>query len=160
MSESICSLKFEFGGDLMDKDNNRIRNLLNFLNTTRDNAYWYPLTRLKIDIPIVSYNVDKIYKDEQIVVIRHLLENCKIDSVIMIQMDHGLVVENENMIELLYASDDAGYDFPWYVETYYYDSSEKWMIYVSHEGTITFAGEEIVAFAKKILPSEYLYGMG
>ena len=56
-----------------------------------------------------------------------------------------MVFENENIIELLYSSDDAGYDFPWYVETYYYDSSEKWMIYVSHEGTITFAGEEIVA---------------
>lgn len=82
----------------MDKVNNRIRNLLEFLNTTRDNAYWYPLTKLKFDIPIVSYNVDKIYKDNQIVAIQYLLENCKIDSVIMIQTDHGLVFENENMI--------------------------------------------------------------
>lgn len=142
----------------MDKSNNRIRNLLSFLNTTRDNSYWYPLTRLKIDLPIISYNVDKIYKEDQIILLRNLLESCKIDRVIMIQMNHGIVIENENIIELLYAIDDSGYDFPWYVETYYYDSSKKWMIYVSHEGTITFAGEEIVAFAKKILPLDYLYG--
>ena len=58
---------------------------------------------------------------------------------------------------MLYAGDGAGYDFPWFVETYYYDNSKKWMIYVSHEGTITFAGEEIVLLAKKILSGEYLY---
>ncbi len=99
----------------------------------------------------------KLYKDGRIAELKQLLQGCKVNSVTMIQPEHGLAFENKNMIELIYASDDAGYDFPWYVETYYYDSSEKWMIYVSHEGTVTFAGEEMVACAKKILLEEYLY---
>ncbi len=44
----------------MDKGKNKIRNLLEFLNTTRNTAYWYPLTKLKLEIPIVAYNIDKI----------------------------------------------------------------------------------------------------
>ena len=47
------------------------------------------------------------------------------------------------MIRLLYEKDGIGYNFPWYVETFYYDPSRRWMIYVSHEGTITFTGNEI-----------------
>ena len=42
------------------------------------------------------------------------------------------------------------------MEAYYYDATKQWMIYVSHEGTITYAGEEMVKFAKEIIPEKYI----
>ena len=55
------------------------------------------------------------------------------------------------MIRLLYEKDGIGYNFPWYVETFYYDPSRRWMIYVSHEGTITFTGNEITQAANNFI---------
>ena len=57
---------------------------------------------------------------------------------------------------LLYEADADGYNFPWYVESYYYDSSKRWMIYTSHDFTITFAGEKLVRTAKEIIDHKYL----
>lgn len=139
----------------MDK---KVRDLIEFLNTTRDTGttYWYPLCTLKIDIPVVACNIDKIYKDNQICLLEQILQLCIISNVTMIQLNPGEVFENKNLIELLYARDKDGYDFPWCVEAYYYDTTKQWMIYVSHEGTITYAGEEMVKFAKEIIPEKYI----
>lgn len=60
------------------------------------------------------------------------------------------------MIRLLYEKDGIGYNFPWYVETFYYDPSRRWMIYVSHEGTINFTGNEITQAANRIISSQYM----
>ena len=57
---------------------------------------------------------------------------------------------------LQYEADADGYNFPWYVESYYYDSSKRWMIYTSHDFTITFAGEKLVRTAKEIIDHKYL----
>ena len=40
---------------------------------------------------------------------------------------------------------------------FYFDSTETWLVYVSHEGTISFTGGEIVQAAKAIIPSQYIY---
>ena len=61
----------------------------------------------------------------------------------------------KNMTKLLYEQDDNGYVFPWMQEMYYYDKSEEWIIYVSHEGTITFAGEKLMQISKRIIPDFY-----
>ena len=55
----------------------------------------------------------------------------------------------------LYEKDDAGYIFPWIDEEYYFDRSESWIIYVSHEGTITFAGEQMPGISETIIPDRY-----
>lgn len=126
-------------------------------NTFYDTLYWYPLTHLKNDIPVVAYKIDDLYKENMIDSIKEVLVACGIKTVKTFQTDYMTLLKNDNIIDLLYEKDKDGYNFPWYVETFYYDKSQKWMIYVSHEGTITFTGESIVKIAKRIIPERYLY---
>ena len=127
-----------------------IKRLTDTLNDIREvNTYWYPLVKIKSDVPAVAYNVEKIYADEKIELLEAILKACGIKQVTVVQMDHGLVYESEDMYKLLYEKDEDGYIFPWVNETYYFDETKQWMIYVSHEGTITFTGSDIVLRAQQ-----------
>lgn len=70
-------------------------------------------------------------------------------------MNYKEYFEGDDIRRLLYEKDEDGYTFPWYVETYYFDDTEKWMIYVSHEGTISFTGSKIVKIADEVLGGNY-----
>lgn len=112
--------------------------------------YWYPLCALKKEVPVVAYDVDRIYKEDKIGQIEKVISACKIAQCVSFQMQYGnMKRRNENLLELLYERDKDGYTFPWYVETFYFDDNREWMIYVSHEGTITFTGEMITKEALK-----------
>lgn len=129
------------------------RNLINFINeySVEPDLYWVPLTKLKKDIPVAAYNLDELYKNNDIALLENVFKICGIADVDMFQMDRLEYSEHSNIFELLYEKDDDGYNFPWYVETFYFDSSEQWLVYVSHEGTISFTGKEIVDAATKCI---------
>lgn len=57
----------------------------------------------------------------------------------------------------LYEKDNYGYTFNWINEEYYYDASEEWIVYVSHEATITFCGEKLAMIAEQVISEEYRY---
>lgn len=120
-----------------------------------DYLYWYPLNKLKILVPVIAYNLDKMYEEEKIGLIEDLLKEYGIDTVHSCCID-GEYRENVNLIDLLYEKDSSGYNFPWYSETYYYNDKKDFLIYVSHEGTITYTGMHLVELAKKMIPSNYL----
>ena len=121
------------------------------------NLYWMPLARLKKDISVVSNNLDAIYKNDDIALLENVFKLCGISYINTFQMDHLEYFEHDNIFELLFEKDDDGYTFPWYVETYYFDSTEKWMVYVSHEGTISFTGKEIAEVAAENIDNTYKY---
>ena len=119
--------------------------------------YWYPLQSIKTDIPVIAFDLDKIYEDGKINQIEAVLSRLSIDTAITIQnQDFNTEPKAVNLKALLYEADEDGYNFPWYVESYYYNDSKQWMIYTSHEFTITFAGEKIVYAAKEIIDHKYL----
>lgn len=120
--------------------------------------YWYPLQSIKSDIPVVAFDLWKMFDDESgIKQIENVLSYLSIDKAFAIQnQDFNDKLKSVNLKVLLYESNADGYNFPWYVESYYYDNSKQWMIYTSHDFTITFAGEEIVSGAKKIIDPKYL----
>lgn len=115
------------------------------LNETkiRESSYWYPLANIKDGIPVAAYNIDMLYKCNEIDSLEKVLKEQNISIVTMLQLN-STEVSKEDIISLLYEKDEDGYDFPWFVETYYYDDSKEWLLYVSHEGTITFAGKKLV----------------
>lgn len=120
--------------------------------------YWYPLQSIKSDIPVVVFDLWKIYDDDNAIKqIEVVLSNLCIDIVTVIQnQDFSTEPKTISLKALLYEADKDRYNFPWYVESYYYDNSKQWMIYTSHEFTITFAGEEIVRLAKDVIDTKYL----
>ena len=122
------------------------------------NAYWYPLCKLEKDIPVVAYDLDKLYRDNCIGQLEETLKSYGLSKVKAIQMQNdNTESEIADILDLIYEKDTDGYTFPWYVETYYFDDSKEWMIYVSHEGTITFTGSRFVRIAKENIQNKYLY---
>ncbi len=119
--------------------------------------YWYPLNSLKKDIPVVAYNLDAIYKDGNIAQIAACLKSASISVCDVFQLqENNSASRRVNLLELLYERDADGYNFPWNVESYYFDGdSSEWIIYVSHEGTITFTGEKIVEITKITVNAKY-----
>lgn len=134
--------------------------IIDFLKQyTGDSTYWYPLCVLKKEIAVIAYNLDKLYSDGHIKQIELTLRKYGIDTVWTFQMQiGGMKLIEGDMCTFLYEKDCDGYTFPWNVEKYYFDNSQKWLIYVSHEGTITFTGNRLVGIAKENIGSQYLYG--
>lgn len=132
-------------------------NIIDFIHSTSesDSWYWYPLYSLTGSVPAAAFDLDKLY-DDRIDLIENIVVSCGISDAVSFQMqmnEQGLMTVPKNMLTLLYERDENGYNFPWYAETYYFDSSHKWLIYVSHEGTITFAGRDLAETAQKIIPA-------
>ena len=88
--------------------------------------------------------------------IENIIKWCHIEKVSLFQMDYREYFENENITQLLYERDKDGYIFQWYAETFIFDKSKEWLIYLSHENTISFTGEKIVTIAKQMIPLCYL----
>ncbi len=144
------------------EDAKTFHKIIDFVHSTTrsDTWYWYPLHSLTKSVPAVVFNLDKLYDNNRIDLIKNTLISCGINDVISFQMqinEQGLMLNSKNMLSLLYESDEDGYNFPWYVETFYFDNSRMWLIYVSHEGTITFAGEDLSKTTREIIPASYLY---
>lgn len=133
--------------------------LFSFLNeyACGHDLYWFPLTRLKKDISVIAYDIDEIYKNGEICLLEKVFCQCGISVVNTFQTDICEYFENDSIFDLLREKDSDGFVFPWTVETFYFDDTEKWMVYVSHEGTISFTGSEIVQAAKEMIPSKYIY---
>lgn len=139
--------------------------LLNFIAHTVGDGhpfpYWFPLYSLNTKIPAAAYNLDSIYRKNGIEQLQQVFSKCGIQNALSYQLlmtDGGLCLHTVSIQELLIQQDqDGDYDFPWIVETYYFDNSKSWLAYVSHEGTISFAGEQIVSAAKQSLSDSFLF---
>lgn len=133
--------------------------LLSFLHeyACGSDLYWVPLTRLKKDLPVIAFDIDAIYKNGDTSLLEKVFRICRIDLVSTFQTDSMEYFDDDSIFDLLYEKDSNGFVFPWTVETFYFDATEKWMVYVSHEGTISFTGGEIVRVAKEIISDQYIY---
>lgn len=124
-------------------------------NSEYPGLYWVPLVKLKNEIPITAYDIDIIYKNDDIDLLEKVFKKCGIVNVNTFQMDHLLYFVNENIYELLYEQDEDGYNFPCLSETFFFDCTEEWMVYISHERTISFTGEKIAQIADEVLAGKY-----
>ncbi len=126
------------------------------------NGYWYPLERkYKPELKPVVYNLDRIYKagGKGIDLLKTVFQTAEINSV---RGFHPFKYEGQatwmdipDIKKFLYEKDGNAYKFSWINEEYYFDVNEDWIVYVSHEGTITFCGERLVLIAEEVIPREY-----
>ena len=146
------------GGKIMTKQE-FLSQVETYLTSNTGNAQfwcWYPLRSLTQDIPVAAFDLWQIYEDENIGQIDAVLRLLGIDTATAFQnQDYQPESKEVSLRNLLYEADADGYNFPWYVESYYYDHSKQWMIYTSHEFTITFAGKELAQAATQLIDSKY-----
>jgi len=123
-----------------------------------DTQSWYPFCCLCREIAVAAYDLDRICNEKKVDVIADVLTSCGIHAVDAVQLQvNGIRWRGKPVKEVLEACDADGPNFPWNAETFYFDDTESWMLYVSHEGTITFTGRKLAEKAREIIPQEYLY---
>lgn len=128
------------------------------------NGYWYPLEYDYLpSFKTVVYKMPISSKeaDEYMEFLKGVFEKAGISRVTGF---HPFFYEDQptwrdipDIKAFLYEKDKYGCGFGWINEQYYYDSSEKWIIYVSHESTITFSGDDLATIAEEVIPEKYKY---
>ena len=125
-----------------------------FINEYSDskNNYWLPLCGLKKDIPNICFDLDEIIGSGDVDMIKNVFREMNISRINSYCADIGEYSENEP-VSAVYGFEDEPCICP---ETFFFDDSEKWLVYVSHEWTICFTGLEIAITARKNIPDEFV----
>lgn len=109
-------------------------------------CYWYPLVEVKKNIPIIAFDSDFFNNQNNLRKINNIFADRKIRTVQVIPESESPYEMNDfpQMI-MEWDEGDGYYCFAQYSERFIYDFSKSWLIYSSHECTITFAGEWLVS---------------
>ena len=105
-----------------------------------ENYYWEPLAKTKNKKPTIYFE-DILFQQER-------NQKKMIDLINGISGEKMFLLTDEN---LFYEVEVSSLNFDW-IESAYCDMKTTWLIYISHEGTITFAGEELLKGIEKKLP--------
>lgn len=108
-----------------------LKNNFDFGSWKDENYYWEPLSKTQNKIQSIYFE-DDLFKPEDVQKIVDILKSISEDRVYL------LTEENIN-----YEVETSSFSIDW-IESAYCDLKTSWLIYISHEGTITFAGEELV----------------
>lgn len=104
-----------------------------------ENYYWEPLSKTKTQNPYVYFD-DDLFKSVEIQKIIDILKSISGDRILL------LTDENIN-----YEIETSSFGFDW-IECAYCNFETDWIIYISHEGTITFSGHKLLTEIKNKLP--------
>ena len=104
-----------------------------------DNYYWEPLAQTKNTQPFIYFE-DKVFKEKEIDFIVQMIKSISGERVFLL---------TEGVIN--YEVETSILDFDW-IESAYCDFETNWLIYISHEGTITFCGDKLLKEIEIRLP--------
>ena len=113
--------------------------------------YWFPLAKIKKNIPVISFDFEYFDDENKMNLLKNIFISHKIKKVTIVPEFENMYTENDWDIA---ASDDEGYDL-FCSEQFLFDDSHTWLIYTSHEFTITFAGEWLANEIKNVFDERY-----
>ena len=108
-----------------------LKAIFDFGSWKDENYYWEPLSKTQNKIPLVYFE-DDLFKLEEIQKIVEIVKSISGDRIFL------LTDENLN-----YEVETSSFDIDW-IESAYCNFEIDWLIYISHEGTITFSGEKLI----------------
>ncbi len=111
-------------------------------------CYWYPLKKIKEDIPVLVFNADYFDNRDRLETLKKIFINHNINSVTVIPELEDDYIEDDFLSSIV-EQDEDGYTFPYFSERFIYDNMKDWMIYTSHEFTIAFAGKWLTEEIRK-----------
>lgn len=112
-----------------------------------ENYYWEPLTSSKNNKPLIFFEVEFFNEYETKVLIEILIQITGDRILFLRELDY---IYN-------YEIDTKLFTFQSNNEIAYCDSKTDWLIYISHEGIITFSGEKLVTAITEKLPEIMIY---
>lgn len=116
-------------------------------------CYWYPLKKIKADIPVVVFEADYFENQDRLEILKEIFINHNTNSVTIVPELEDDYIEADFCGSIM-EQDEDGYIFPYFSERFIYDNSQEWMIYTSHESTITFAGKWLAEEIRKCFASD------
>lgn len=120
--------------------------------------YWYPLNDIKKDIAVIAFDSDFWNDDNNMQLLFKIMRDHNIKKVYTLQECSNVYVYDDFLSEVgIFEEDEDGYNFPYYSEQYVWDKSHDWLIYTSHEATVTFAGEWLVKSIKEEVLKDNIY---
>ena len=96
-----------------------------------ENYYWEPISKTQNKIPLVYFE-DNLFKSEEVQKVVEIIKSISRDRIFL------LTDENIN-----YEVETSLLTVDW-IESAYCNFETDWLIYISHEGTITFSGEKLI----------------
>jgi hypothetical protein len=98
--------------------------------------YWYPLNECKrSDVLAFDHNIIEEV-EEKITDVRHILLKLNYNSVYEMNEDRLVwLIDTNTLVPAMGKYND---------ERFWFSEDMSWIIYVSHEGSITFGGEELL----------------
>lgn len=112
-------------------------------------CYWYPLYGVKGNIPVIAFDSDYFDDENRLSILKNIFKDRGIKRVRVIPESEKAYIINDFAEVILDKDSDDSYDLPYFSEQFIYDDSKSWLLYTSHEATITFAGEWLVSEIKK-----------
>lgn len=110
-------------------------------------TFWYPLQEINSEIDVISFEANFLEDEERLHSIKNIFARNQICKVCIIpELDN--VYYSDTFLEDILQQDEDGFVFPYFSERYIFDQSYEWLIYQSHEFTVTFAGKWLVRECK------------
>ena len=109
-----------------------LKDTFDFGSWKDENYYWEPLSKTKNSVQTIYFE-DDLFQPEDIQKIVDILKSISGDKIFLLTEDN-----------INYEVETSSFDIDW-IESAYSDFKTSWLIYISHEGTITFAGKELVS---------------
>lgn len=120
---------------LKDDEREKIRQVL--IDKWKVDGYWVPLIEASPELTTIFLDKDNLTETDEKQIADFIKEKAE-----------GRLYEiTEEQLD--YEIDQNEFDIDCY-ETFYCDKTFKWLIYGSHEGTITFGGQELLDFIQQL----------
>lgn len=137
----INSIAFE--RRLNGKESEALENILkekfDFGSWKDENYYWEPLSKTKNKLPTLYFE-DDLFKFDKFQRIADIVQSISGNRIYLLTQEN-----------ISYEVETSLLNFDW-IESAYCDFNTSWLIYISHEGIITFSGSEIIANIENELP--------
>lgn len=111
-----------------------------------DNYYWEPLAQTLNNQPFIYFD-DEVLKKKEISSLVNIIELISGDRVYLL---------TEGWKNINYEVETSNINFDW-IESAYCDYETNWLIYISHEGTVTFSGEQLLNEIRIKLPEIMMF---
>lgn len=118
---------------------NDLKNKFDFGSWKDVNHYWEPLCETQNNTQTIYFDID-LFKTEYVQVIVDILKSISGDKIYLItDVDINYEIETSSL-----SFHDPRESISCELESAYCDHETDWLIYISHESTITFSGEKLI----------------
>lgn len=149
--------------ELSSEETGKLRTQLEYiLSKTVDKwePYWYPLCKVKENIPVIAFDSGFIAREENFKIIRDIFVKHNISQIIELkELYNARIIESFTDEEYFLEKDGDSIKLPYMSECFWFDSNNDWILYASHECTITFGGDWLVNEVKSQINNYSKYEM-